>query len=57
MSPSEIRVYADRHTLEAYDNYLAAQRNVALMVTESTLETPLLLSAFGDWRVSNESWI
>lgn len=42
VSPSETRQYADRRTQEAFYAYRAGQRNVARMITESTLETEAL---------------
>jgi len=42
VSPCELRAYADRSTQEAFKAYKAGQREVARMVTESTIETDAL---------------
>jgi hypothetical protein len=43
VSPSDIRIYADRRTQDAYEAYTRGQADVARMLTESTLETDALV--------------
>jgi len=40
--PAENRVYADRHTQDAYEAWTAGAQSVARMLTDSTIETEAL---------------
>lgn len=42
VSPTDLRIYADARTQEAYEIWQAGAASVARMLTESTLDTPAL---------------